>query len=187
MKKLQNLPIGESSFENIRQDNRLYVDKTRHIFQLADEGKYYFLSRPRRFGKSLTVSTLKCLFQGRKELFGGLWICEYGNWEWKKHPVIMLDFNEISHDTPENLRTGLESSLKNTGQIHEIRLNQTLLKEQFKELILSLYKKTGMPVVILIDEYDKPLIDHLGKGDQALEIAKANREILKYFFGVIKG
>jgi len=187
MKKLQNLPIGESSFENIRQDNRLYVDKTRHIFQLADEGKYYFLSRPRRFGKSLTVSTLKCLFQGRKELFGGLWVCEHGDWEWKKHPVILLDFNEISHDTPENLRTGLESSLKNTGQIHEIRLNQTLLKEQFKELILSLYKKTGMPVVILIDEYDKPLIDHLGKGDKALETAKANREILKYFFGVIKG
>jgi len=126
MKTLQNLPIGDSSFESIRRNDQLYVDKTRYIFKLVNEGKYYFISRPRRFGKSLTISTLRCLFEGKKDLFKGLWIAENTNWEWKEHPVI------------------------------------------------------------LIDEYDKPLIDHLGRGREAFEIAKANRDILKYFFGVIK-
>ncbi len=78
MKKLQNLPIGKSSFESIRGCGDLYVDKTHHIYQMADEGAFYFMSRPRRFGKSLTVSTLRCLFQGKKELFDGLWIAEHG-------------------------------------------------------------------------------------------------------------
>ncbi|QTA81529.1 AAA ATPase-like domain-containing protein [Desulfonema limicola] len=187
MKKLQNLPIGDSSFESIRKRNDLYVDKTRHIFQLISEGRYYFLSRPRRFGKSLTISTLRCLFQGRKELFKGLWIDENSNWEWREYPVISVDFNEISHNTPENLTLGIERSLKNTGQFNNIQLKEPLLKEMFKELILSLHYKTDMPVVILIDEYDKPIIDHLGKGAKAMETAKANRDILKSFFGVIKG
>ncbi len=186
MNKLPNLPVGDPSFESIRRGNCLYVDKTRHIFRMVDEGKYYFLSRPRRFGKSLTVSTLRCLFEGRGDLFEGLWIAENTDWEWKEHPVILLDFNGISHRTPENLEQGLERSLKNTGQAHGIQLHETLLKELFKELILALNKKTGRLVVILIDEYDKPLIDHLGKGEGELDIAKANRDILKHFFGVIK-
>ncbi len=183
---MKKLPIGDSSFESIRQGNRLYVDKTRYIFQMTDQGKYYFLSRPRRFGKSLTVSTLRCLFQGRKELFEGLWIAENTDREWKQHPVIVIDFNGISHDTPENLKKGLESSLRTIGAIYDIQLKESLLKEKFKELILSLHRKTGMPVVILIDEYDKPLTDHLGRGEKALETAKANRDILKHFLGVIK-
>jgi hypothetical protein len=163
------------------------VDKTRHFFQLADQAKYYFLSRPRRFGKSLTVSTLRCLFEGRRDLFEGLWIAQNTDWEWKEHPVILLDFNQISHETPESLKHALDCSLKNTGLAHGIQLHENMLKEQFKELILALHKKTGMPVVILIDEYDKPLIDHLGKGEAALDIAKANRDILKHFFEVMKG
>ncbi|MCP4344855.1 MAG: AAA family ATPase, partial [Desulfobacterales bacterium] len=187
MTKLQRLPVGDPSFESIRANNCVYVDKTRHLFQMADEGKYYFMSRPRRFGKSLTVSTLRCLFQGKKELFDGLWISDSGEWEWKSHPVVLLDFNEISHDTPENLKTGLEERIQDHADKNEIQVKSSLLKEQFKELILALYHKTQTSVVILIDEYDKPLIDHLGKGEKALEIAKANRDILKYFFGVIKG
>ena len=187
MRKFQRLPVGDSSFESIRSGEFVYVDKTRHLFQMADEGKFYFMSRPRRFGKSLTVSTLRCLFQGKKDLFKGLWIAENSEWEWKPHPTILLDFNGISHDTPDNLRLGLEEALQNHARQNEIRLKSSLLKGQFKELILSLYQKTGMPVVILIDEYDKPLIDHLGKGEKALDIARANRDILKYFFGVIKG
>lgn len=187
MKKLPNLPTGDSSFESIRQNGDIYVDKTRHIFQMVDEGKYYFLSRPRRFGKSLTVSTLKYLFQGRQELFDGLWIAENTDWDWKRHPVILIDFNQVSHDTPDSLKQGLASSLRNSGEPYGIELGESLLKEQFKELILSLYNKTGVPVVILIDEYDKPLIDHLGKGEKALETARANRDILRYFMGVIKG
>ncbi len=187
MNTQQNLPIGDSSFESIRRNNCLYVDKTRHFFQLADQAKYYFLSRPRRFGKSLTISTLRCLFEGRRDLFEGLWIAQNTDWEWKEHPVILLDFNQISHETPESLKHALDCSLKNTGLAHGIQLHENMLKEQFKELILALHKKTGMPVVILIDEYDKPLIDHLGKGEAALDIAKANRDILKHFFEVMKG
>ncbi|MDM8523502.1 ATP-binding protein [Desulfococcaceae bacterium HSG8] len=187
MRKLQRLPIGDSSFESIRANECVYVDKTRHLFQMADEGKYYFMSRPRRFGKSLTVSTLRCMFQGKKDLFDGLWIAENTEWEWKPHPVVLLDFNEISHDTPENLKLSLQRTLHQSAGDHDLSSDAPLLKNQFKELILSLYQKTGMPVVILIDEYDKPLIDHLGKGEKALETAKANRDILKYFFGVIKG
>ncbi|QTA81726.1 AAA ATPase-like domain-containing protein [Desulfonema limicola] len=187
MKNLQNLPIGNSSFEVIRQNNLLYVDKTRHIFKLADEGMYYFLSRPRRFGKSLTISVLKCLFQGKKELFKGLWIAENTDWEWKEHPVILIDFNEISHNTSENLEKGLIYNLNDTAACYNINLEKSLLKERFKELILSLYQKTGMTVVILVDEYDCPIISHLGKDSKALETAKQNRDILKHFFGTIKG
>ncbi len=186
MKKMQILPIGDSSFESIRGNDNLYIDKTRHLHRLVTEGKYYFLSRPRRFGKSLTISTLRCLFQGKKELFSGLWIAENTNWEWKAHPVILLDFNGTSHDTPENLKISLQRVLENIAESNEVVSNAPLLKNQFKELILSLHQKTGMPVVTLIDEYDKPIIDHLGKGKEALEIAKANRDILKTFFGVLK-
>ena len=88
----------------MREEHYLYVDKTRHIHRMITEGCYYFLSRPRRFGKSLLVSTLKCLFQGRKDLFEGLWIAEQSDWEWQAHPVIHIDFNEIPGSTPEELR-----------------------------------------------------------------------------------
>ncbi|QTA78229.1 AAA family ATPase [Desulfonema limicola] len=185
MKKLQNLPIGDSSFESIRSNNCLYVDKTRHIFKMAEEGKYYFMARPRRFGKSLTVSTLRCLFQGKKDLFYGLRVSGT-DWEWKKHPVILLDFNSISHDTTENLKLSLKETLLSIAKQEGIELTSSLLKGQFKELICLLYKKTKMPVVILIDEYDKPLIDHLGKGKDHMDTARNNRDVLKTFFGVMK-
>ncbi len=144
------------------------------------------MSRPRRFGKSLTVSTLQCLFQGKKELFDGLWIAEHGDWEWKPHPVVLLDFNGVSHDTHGNFKQSLQRVMLKIAEFYDIISDAPLIKEQFKELILALFRKTGQHVVILIDEYDKPLIDHLGKGETALETAKANRDILKYFLGVIK-
>ncbi len=187
MKKLPNLPLGKSSFESIRQKNDLYVDKTRHIFQMADEGEYYFMSRPRRFGKSLTVSTLKCLFEGKKELFEGLWISTSGDWEWKTHPVILIDFNEIPRHTPEIFRQTLSLNLKQTARNYKLSLQTDFIETQFQELILSLKEKTGAQVVILVDEYDKPIIDHLGKGKEAIETAKKNRDIMKSFFGVLKG
>lgn len=181
------LPVGVQDFERIRTDDFVYVDKTRFIHKMVRPGQgFYFLSRPRRFGKSLTVSTLSALFQGKKALFDGLWISKNGEWDWSEHPVLLFDFNGISHDTPQNLKKGLESSLTQAGKRHGIRLAEALLKERFRELVLALRRKSGMPVVILADEYDKPLIDHLGKGEAGLEIAKENRDILKYFFGVIK-
>ncbi len=181
------LPVGDSSFRSIRENGYLYVDKTRHFFELARRGKYYFLSRPRRFGKSLTVSALKHLFQGRKELFEGLWIAEHGNWEWKEHPVVIIDFNQISHQSPEILRHALSLILKRTAQEYGVQIETDLLEMQFLELITGLEKETGATVAVLVDEYDKPIISHLGKGEKALEIAKENREIMKYFFGVLKG
>jgi hypothetical protein len=133
------------------------------------------------------VSTLSNLFQGRKELFEGLWIAEQTDWDWEAHPVIAFDFNEIPHGTPEELQQGLTFALKDIAQTYQISLEAPLIGLQFRELISELYKKTAMPVAVLIDEYDKPMIDHLGKGGEHLNIAKANRDILKSFFGVLKG
>ncbi|WP_045223064.1 ATP-binding protein [Desulfonatronum thioautotrophicum] len=186
MTRLPNLPVGDSSFESIRENNQLYVDKTSHLYRMVDQGKYYFLSRPRRFGKSLTVSTLRCLFEGRRELFEGLWIAEHAEWEWRKHPVILLDFNGISHETPERLTASLSRNLEMQARRYDLASETSFLKDRFMELILALHQKTGQKVVILVDEYDKPLIDHLGRGEAELDIAKGNRDKLKQFFGVIK-
>ncbi len=187
MTKRMKLPVDIQAFETIRENNYLYVDKTRWVQNMTEDGRYYFLSRPRRFGKSLLVSVLKCLFQGRKELFDGLDIAEHGAWKWQEHPVILIDFNSVSHDTPENFRTGLKIHLKSVGRHYGVSPEASLLKEYFSELILMLHEKTKMPVVILIDEYDKPITDHLGKGDDAMRIAEENRDILKSFLGVLKG
>jgi hypothetical protein len=183
----QKLPVDIQSFEVMRGEHYLYVDKTWYIFRMVTEGKFYFLSRPRRFGKSLLVSTLACLFQGRKELFEGLWIAEQGTWDWNAHPIIGLDFNRIPGRTSEELKQGLSFHLAKIAQEYGVTLDAPLLELQFDELILKLYDTTGMQVVVLIDEYDKRMIDHLGKGKQRLETGKTNRDILKSFFGVLKG
>ena len=184
--RLQKLPIGESSFENMRTRDYLYVDKTEYVHRMVMEGAYYFVSRPRRFGKSLLLSTLKCLFQARKELFEGLWIAEHGEWEWEEHPVVVIDFNGINHDTPENLRLDLKSRLTIMAKESQVTLEGFSIVAKFMDLIRGLHRKTGMPVAVLIDEYDKPIIGHLGRGTEELEIARANRDILKGFFGVLK-
>lgn len=181
------LPIDLQSFEIIRREGFLYIDKTPWIARMLDEGRYYFLARPRRFGKTLFVSTLRNLFCGNRDLFKGLWIDTRGNWSWERYPVILLDFNAISHDTPENFKAGLGDRISRIAEESGLDSAPSLLKEQFQRLILDLYQKTGRPVVVLIDEYDKPIIDHLGKGEGAMEIAKANRDILKSFLGTLKG
>ncbi len=187
MEKPKKLPLGIQSFETIRENDFLYADKTEIVHRLIEEGMFYFLARPRRFGKSLLISTLKCLFEGKRELFDGLWISRRSDFEWKKHPVAVLDFNEISHDSPENLRTGLEERVRNIAEAWGIELKSRLIKEKFKELILSLRNQAGEPVVLLVDEYDKPIIDHIGKGKSALKTAEENRDVLKNFWGVVKG
>ncbi len=187
MQNVPELSIGDSSFESIRRSKLLYVDKTRHIYEMVKKGKYYFLSRPRRFGKSLMVSTLKCLFQGKKELFDGLWIAKHGDWGWKEHPVVAIDFNGVPHQHPDTLTDALSLVLKQTAKRFEVSIETQFVETQFQELILALESKFGQGVVVLVDEYDKPIISHLGKGREALEIAKNNREIMKYFFGVLKG
>ncbi|MGH7456547.1 MAG: AAA family ATPase, partial [bacterium] len=118
-------------------------------------------------------------------MFKGLWI-ENADWEWKQHPVVVIDFNGISHGTPQTLKQGLWQTLKKIAQQYQIGLSSQLLPESFKEVIIGLSRHSGARVVILVDEYDKPLISHLGKGEAALEIAKQNREILREFYGVLK-
>lgn len=183
---MMKLPIGIQAFEVMRTQGFVYVDKTRWIHQLVTEGIYYFLARPRRFGKSLLVSTLRCLFRGRRELFDGLWIAEPGRWDWQPHPVVVIDFNGIARDTPENLRLGLERALDQIAQSYQVTLSDPLLEGRFVELVLQLRRAAGQQVVVMIDEYDKPLIDHLGKGEPGLAVARANREVLRSFYGVLK-
>jgi len=184
---MKKLPVGIQSFETMRTENYLYVDKTRHIYRMVTEGKFYFLSRPRRFGKSLLVSTLDCLFQGRKDLFEGLWITEQSEWDWQPYPVIFLDFNEITGNSSEELKEHITFRLQEIASDNDVSLKAPGVELLFRELILALYRKTGQSVVVLIDEYDKRIIEHLGKGKAHLELAKANRDVLKHFFGILKG
>ncbi len=149
---LKKLPAGESSFPAIREGDWLYVDKTEPIYHLASTGKYFFLSRPSRFGKSLTASTLKTLFEGRRELFKGLWIYEHSDWDWsRKYPVISLSFNAIDYKT-NGLEKALSPELARLAQFHGVQPNGLSAKDKFRELILALGKDA--PVVVLVGEYD---------------------------------
>jgi len=146
---------------------------------------FYFLSRPRRFGKSLLVSTLENLFAGRKELFKGLWI-EQADWDWAPHPVLRIDFNGVSSSTPDILHQSLIEKLQFQGRKFGVSAKSVILRNCFNELLLGLFEKHRQKVAVLIDEYDQPLITHLGKGEAALEIAKQNREVLRELYGVLK-
>ena len=186
-------PIGIQSFEKVRTDGYVYVDKTDLIYELG-KGSVYFLSRPRRFGKSLLVSTLKAYFQGRRDLFEGLKIMDLEQ-EWTKYPVISFDFNLGDKRSPVGLRDYLLSEIGKAEDTYAIApivspengkpsLDVTL---RFNSLLLKLHEKTGLRVVVLIDEYDKPLLDLLETGRPGDEQQLiANRELLKGFFSVFK-
>ena len=172
------LPIGIQSFGEIRGNNYLYVDKTEDIFRLVDGGKYYFLSRPRRFGKSLLLSTIKALFQGEKHLFKDLWV--EGRWDWAaQHPVVHFGFSSIGYKEL-GLEAAIEKRLNEIAYEFGIELQAKGNSQQFRELIHTLGKERG--VVLLIDEYDKPIIDYLDDIPQA----KAHQKILKSFYSIIK-
>lgn len=178
---MKNLPIGIQSLSQIRAMNCIYVDKTQQIHQLVTTGKYYFLARPRRFGKSLLISTLKELFLGNKTLFEGLWI--ENKWDWtKKNPVIHLSFDRVDYQGL-GLSEAIKHQLSFCAKQYGIQLVEKSLKSQFDELLRELYAKHGS-VVLLIDEYDKPIIDYLE--DKNLEIAKEHRLVLRDFYSVIK-
>ena len=183
--KLKRLPIGQSTFENIIKNNQIYIDKTKRIYDLITNTEFNFLSRPRRFGKSLLISTLKNIFLGNKELFKDLWIYN-SNWQWEKYPVIVIDFNAVVTDTVENLIYSIGKCFEEKAASFGISLEENLIKLKFRELIIKVYEKTKKQVIILIDEYDKPIITHLGEGEERLKIAKQNREVLKSLFGTLK-
>ncbi|MBI4646346.1 MAG: AAA family ATPase [Bacteroidia bacterium] len=173
---MKKLPINRQEFSELINDNCIYVDKTKYIYQLL-EHKYYFLSRPRRFGKSLLVNTLKEIFLGNKELFKGLWI--YNKIELKKHPVIKISFSDISHKVL-GLEKAIHNELNDIAKKYSIKFSKQDYPSKFKELIRKLSEKEK--VVVLIDEYDKPIIDYIDDIGKAEE----NREILKNFYSIVK-
>ena len=177
---MKKLPIGIQTFSKIIKEDCLYVDKTDHIAELIQAGDYLFLSRPRRFGKSLLVSTLYEIFSGNKELFQGLAI--YDQIEWQSYPVILVDFNSISHNNDEVFNLSLLSFLDRVADKYDIVLTSQFVRDKFVELIEKISAKTQQKVVVLIDEYDKPIVAHVDD----IESAVKNREILRDFFGVLK-
>jgi hypothetical protein len=173
-------PVGIQDFSELRSNGYLYVDKTPFIEKLFEHGKYYFLSRPRRFGKSLFVSALHYLFQGREDLFTGLHIAK--RWEWSKtNPVIKISFSNIGHKD-KGLALAINDELDVNAKNYGIALSADYNSGKFKELIETLFQQQGQ-VVVLIDEYDKPIIDFLGVDT---EMAVANRNTLKAFYSVLK-
>lgn len=174
-------PIGIQNFEDLRKGNWLYIDKTDLIFDLVNSGKYYFLSRPRRFGKSLLISTLEAYFQGKKDLFNGLAI-ESLSTEWKRYPVLHLDLNAEDYTQEGSLENSLVTFIDQQESIYGISSANASLSKRFELLVSNICEKTGEQVVILIDEYDKPLL--MNANDSARQ--DKLRNILKAFFGVLK-
>jgi hypothetical protein len=175
---MRKLPIGTQSFEVLRRSGDIYVDKTEYVYNLINNGRIYFLSRPRRFGKSLLISTFKELFKGKKEIFEGLYI--YDKWDWtKKYPVIHLDFAEIGYKNSDELEKSFNVFLDKTAQRNNVEITKSApISVKFAEVIEELHKSTEEQVVMLIDEYDKPLIDSLNK---AKEVHQEIKETLHNF------
>ncbi len=154
-------PIGEQSFEQLRKRDCLYVDKTRFIDQIiGNGGKYYFLGRPRRFGKSLFLDTLKCFFEGKRHLFEGLY-ADSMEWDWEPYPVLKLDLNNEKYKTPDALDAVMEGLLKEWEREYGITPDVESHSMRFRSIIRAAHEKTGRGVVILVDEYDKPLVNNL--------------------------
>ena len=175
-------PIGIQSFEEIRSGGYVYVDKTALIYRLTSTGKYYFLSRPRRFGKSLLVSTMEAYFSGRKELFEGL-AMESLEKEWTEHPVLHLDLTGSAYTEISHLNTTIDQHLRKWESLYDVTPMSEDLSSRFKDIIDAAYRKTSQKVVILIDEYEKPIIDNIDNP----ELIEQFRRELQGFYSVIKG
>ena len=183
MNKPRYLPIGIQTFEELRTKYYIYVDKTAFVDSLVRSGKPYFLSRPRRFGKSLFLSTLRSYFEGRKDLFEGLAISKTET-EWKEYPVFYFDFNVGDFTTEENFRASLGLKLDSYEKIYGVRNpNAKSPADRFSNLFQQAHEKTGLQAVVLVDEYDNPLFNAID--DQNL--VDAFRKILKTIYGVLKG
>ena len=175
-------PIGIQNFQSLREDGYAYVDKTGFVYELAQSGKYYFLSRPRRFGKSLLLSTIEAYYKGKKELFKGLAL-EQLEKDWKVYPVLHLDLNIGKFDTPEALYERLDHYLSGWERTYDsIPETSQSPATRFENVISRAYEKTRQKVVILVDEYDKPLLQAIGNK----ELQDEYRAILKSVYGVTK-
>ena len=176
-------PIGIQTFENIIEDGFVYVDKTDMVYSLATEGKVYFLSRPRRFGKSLLLSTLKAYFEGKRDLFKGLKI-ESLEKEWHKHPVFHIDFNGVNFTEAGALKRELEGRIIGWEREYDTDSGSDFnLATRFEKVVQAASERYGRRAVVLVDEYDKPLLDVL---DMNPEVLADNREVLKAFYSGFK-
>ena len=174
-------PIGIQNFEKLRRGGYFYIDKTALIYQLVKTGSYYILSRPRRFGKSLLISTLEAYFQGKQELFEGL-AMEKLEKDWVKYPILHLDLNTEKYDTPESLENKLNGALVEWEKIYGEEPSDKSLAMRFEGIIRRACQQEGQSVVILVDEYDKPMLQAIG--DDVLQ--KSFRNTLKAFYGALK-
>lgn len=178
----QLYPIGIQSFRELRDGGYVYVDKTEYIHELATTGKYYFLSRPRRFGKSLLLSTIEELFKGKQSLFDGLFIADRWN-DWTPAPVLHLDLTGTNYDSPDSLRKHLDNFLTNWEKKYEIEpLYRDTLGLRLGNLITEMHNVSGQRVVILVDEYDKPLLETVDKP----ELQEQYRSDLRAFYSNLK-
>ena len=174
-------PIGIQSFDKIVEDGYLYIDKTELLYQIVTSGSYYFLSRPRRFGKSILLSTFKAYFEGKQHLFEGLAISQLET-KWEKYPIFHLDFNSREYKDEEALTAELNRHLESWEKIYGDEYKDRAPEERFLHAIDNAYEKTGKPVVILIDEYDKPLLQTINRS----ELQEKYRSKLKAFYSVMK-
>jgi hypothetical protein len=182
--RLPRLPLGISDFLVLREEgaNYIYVDKTRVLFDLLQAGKYLFLARPRRFGKSLLCSTIKYLYEGRRELYTDLAIEPL--WDWSKtNPVVHLSLTETNCVNPDNLEISLFHLLQNRAVESSIILTTLYSAQALPELLRGLYAQTGRRVVVIVDEYEKPVHDHITD----LAMARKMRDVLSSFYGSLKG
>ena len=177
----RRLPIGIQTFRTLRERDCYYVDKTAHVRALLTEGTHYFLSRPRRFGKSLFLDTLKELFEGNEALFAGLHI--HDRWDWSvRHPVVHLSFGSGNFRESGQVEARLTEQLAAVERRAGLAADYATIPGRFGELLEALHRTTGQPVAVLVDEYDKPILDAL----EAPEVARANRDFLRGVYAVIK-
>ena len=177
----RRLPIGIQTFRKLREQDCYYVDKTAYVERLLDEGTHYFLSRPRRFGKSLFLDTLKELFEGSEELFAGLYIHDRHDWS-ERHPVVRLSFGGSSFTESVHLHASVMAQLEGAAEQQGVSARYATGPERFAHLLRTVHARAGQRVVVLVDEYDKPILDALERP----EVARANRAYLRGLYGVIK-
>ena len=179
----RRLPIGIQTFRKIRAEDCYYVDKTAYIQRLLDEGTHYFLSRPRRFGKSLFLDTLKELFEGNEPLFAGLHI--HDHWDWSvRHPVLRLDFSSGTYQGPDDLQKEVAAQLNAMEEEAEVvPRDDDTAPARFRRLMKVLHERSGQRVAVLVNEYDKPILDAL----DTPEVVRTHRDFLLGLYSVIKG
>ena len=178
---MKKLPVGIQNFRKLIEGEYIYIDKTQYVYNLINDASYYFLSRPRRFGKSLLLDTIAEAFSGNKELFKGLSIYS-SDYSFEKHPVLRLDMSNIVNESSEMLKASLSKALLKYVKKEGFDIPFDMPSEMFKNLIEELYNKYNQTVVVLIDEYDKPILDQLSN----IKTAESNRDVLRGFYGVLK-